>query len=86
MNNLLNYQVPVADWVETITDWLTTTFAGLFSFLQTIGQAVMTAITNLLLVIPAPLFILLMAVAAFFISKKTSRIDIIYVDWLMVHL
>lgn len=70
MNNLLNYQIPVADWVETITDWLTTTFAGLFSFLQTIGQAVMTAITNLLLVIPAPLFILLMAVAAFFISKK----------------
>ncbi|MBO1085075.1 ABC transporter permease/substrate binding protein [Enterococcus mundtii] len=70
MNNLLNYQIPVADWVETITDWLTTTFAGLFSFLQTIGQAVMTAITNLLLVIPAPLFILLMAVVAFFISKK----------------
>ncbi|MBW6194667.1 ABC transporter permease subunit, partial [Pseudomonas aeruginosa] len=31
---------------------------------------VMSGITNLLLVIPAPLFILLLTVAAFFISKK----------------
>ncbi|BDP93470.1 glycine/betaine ABC transporter permease [Enterococcus faecium] len=70
MNNLLNYQLPVANWVENITEWFTTTFSGLFSFLQTIGQAVMSGITNLLLVIPAPLFILLLTVAAFFISKK----------------
>ena len=70
MNNLLNYQLPVANWVENITEWFTTTFSGLFSFLQTIGQAVMSGITNLLLVIPAPLFILLLTIAAFFISKK----------------
>ncbi|PQD34309.1 ABC transporter permease/substrate binding protein [Enterococcus durans] len=70
MNNLLNYRLPVADWVENITEWFTTTFAGLFSFLQTIGQAVMSGITNLLLVIPAPLFILILTIIAFFISKK----------------
>ncbi len=70
MNNLLNYRLPVADWVETITEWFTTTFAGLFSFLQTIGQAVMSGITNLLLVVPAPVFILVLTVIAFFISKK----------------
>ncbi len=70
MNNLLNYQLPVANWVENITEWFTTTFSGLFSFLQTIGQAVMSGVTNLLLVIPAPLFILLLTIAAFFISKK----------------
>ncbi|MBK4757840.1 glycine/betaine ABC transporter permease [Enterococcus faecium] len=66
----MNYQLPVANWVENITEWFTTTFSGLFSFLQTIGQAVMSGITNLLLVIPAPLFILLLTIAAFFISKK----------------
>ncbi|MBO0480784.1 ABC transporter permease/substrate binding protein [Candidatus Enterococcus courvalinii] len=70
MNNLLNYQIPVADWVETMTEWFTTTFSGLFSFLQTIGQAIMTGITNLLLIIPAPIFILLLTIVAFFISKK----------------
>lgn len=70
MSNLLNYRVPVADWVEKMTEWFTATFAGVFSFLQTIGQAIMSGITNLLLVIPAPLFILLFTVVAFFISKK----------------
>nr|WP_256624972.1 hypothetical protein [Enterococcus faecium] len=25
MNNLLNYQLPVANWVENITEWFTTT-------------------------------------------------------------
>ncbi|MDA3973771.1 ABC transporter permease/substrate binding protein [Enterococcus thailandicus] len=70
MNNLLNYQIPVAGWVETMTEWFTTTFSGLFSFLQTIGQAIMTGITNILLVIPAPIFILLLTIVAFFISKK----------------
>lgn len=70
MNNLLNYQIPVADWVETMTEWFTTTFSGLFSFLQTIGQVIMTDITNILLVIPAPIFILLLTIVAFFISKK----------------
>lgn len=70
MNNLLNYRLPVAGWVEHITEWFTTTFAGLFSFLQTIGQAVMTGVTNLLLVVPAPLFILIVTMIAFFISKR----------------
>ncbi|OJG94700.1 glycine/betaine ABC transporter permease [Enterococcus thailandicus] len=53
-----------------MTEWFTTTFSGLFSFLQTIGQAIMTGITNILLVIPAPIFILLLTIVAFFISKK----------------
>lgn len=67
MNNL---QLPVADWVESITDWMTNTFSGLFSFLQTAGQTVMDTITSLLLVIPPYLFILLLTLAAFFISNK----------------
>lgn len=76
MNNLFNYRLPVADGVEKLTDWLTTTFAGLFSFLQTIGQHVMDGITNLLLLIPAPAFILLMGIIAFFISKKRPGLTI----------
>lgn len=67
MNNL---QLPVADWIESLTDWTTTTFSGLFSFVQTSGQAVMDGLTSLLLGIPPLLFILLMTIAAFFISNK----------------
>ena len=32
MNNLLNYQLPVANWVENITEWFTTTFLAYFHF------------------------------------------------------
>ena len=38
MFNFLQQALPVADWVEGFTDWLTGTFAGLFSALQHAGQ------------------------------------------------
>lgn len=60
----------MADWVENFTDWLTNTFAGLFSFIQTIGQGLMEGITNGLLFVPPLLLILLLTVAAFVVSKK----------------
>ncbi|MHC5230116.1 ABC transporter permease/substrate binding protein [Enterococcus sp. LJL99] len=67
MNNI---QLPVADWVESITDWMTSNFSGLFSFLQITGQTIMETITSLLLIIPPYIFILLLTLAAFFISNK----------------
>ena len=60
MNSFLQQSIPVADWVEQFTDWLTATFAGVFSVIQTVGQAVMDTVTNTLLVIPPILFILLL--------------------------
>ena len=34
MNNLLNYQLPVADWVEKLTEWFTTTLQDYLLFSQ----------------------------------------------------
>ena len=62
---LLMAQLPIADWVEALTDWMTNTFSGLFSFFQVIGQTIMDGITNGLLVIPPLLFIGLITVAAY---------------------
>ncbi|MGX7025053.1 ABC transporter permease/substrate binding protein [Vagococcus hydrophili] len=71
MNNLLLVsKIPVADWVESITAWTTDTFSGLFSFIQVLGQNIMDGITNGLLFIPPIVFILLLTVAAFFVSNK----------------
>ena len=70
MNNLLTNQLPVADWVETITEWVTNNFAGLFSFIQNTGQAVMDGITHGLVQIPPFIFIILLTIAAFFVSQK----------------
>lgn len=30
MGNFIQQTIPVADWVESFTDWLTGTFSGLF--------------------------------------------------------
>ncbi|MEG0732044.1 MAG: ABC transporter permease/substrate binding protein [Vagococcus sp.] len=71
MNNLLLFaKLPVADWVESITAWMTETFSGLFSFFQMIGQTIMEGLTNGLLIIPPLLLIALVTITAYFISNK----------------
>lgn len=62
--------LPVADWVENLTEWMTDTFAGLFSFFQTFGQGLMENVTQLLLWIPPFVFIGLLTFLAFWISNK----------------
>lgn len=68
--DFLRHALPVASWIDTFTEWLTTTFAGLFSFLQTVGEAMMNGMTGMLMLIPPLLFIPLLALFMFIISKK----------------
>ena len=73
MFNLAMYplpKLPVADWVEAATNWLTVTLSGLFGAIQNGGSTFMDGITNLLLLIPPFAFILIVAVIAYFASKK----------------
>lgn len=68
--DFLRHALPVASWIDTFTEWLTTTFAGLFSFLQTVGEAMMNGMTGILMLVPPLLFIPLLALFMFIISKK----------------
>lgn len=73
MFNLAMYplpKLPVADWVEAATNWLTVTLSGLFGAIQNGGSIFMNGITNLLLLIPPFAFILIVAVVAYFMNKK----------------
>ena len=73
MFNLAMYplpKLPVADWVESATNWLTVTLSGLFGAIQNGGSTFMNGITNLLLLIPPFAFILIVAVIAYFVNKK----------------
>ncbi|HCT95393.1 ABC transporter permease/substrate binding protein [Vagococcus sp.] len=69
-NNFLMAPLPVADWVENLTEWMTDTFSGLFSFFQSFGQGLMENVTQLLLWIPPFVFIGLLTFLAFWISNK----------------
>ena len=68
--DLLQEKLPVAELVEALTSWLTTTFAGLFDILQAIGSTLMDRITNTLLFIHPLLFIGLATVAVWFLARK----------------
>lgn len=70
MFDFLQQPIPVSDWVTSATEWLTNTFSGLFSVLQSFGQTVMEAMTNFLLVFPPIVMIALLATAAYFISNR----------------
>lgn len=70
MNVLLIGKLPVAQWIEGLTNWLTHTFSGLFNFIQSVGNFIMDGITNTLSFINPLLLIALVTVAAFFLVGK----------------
>ncbi len=72
MNNILDVipKLPVANQIENLTEWITKTFSFLFNPIQTYSEMFMDAITNFLLFIPPIVFILLIALLAFFVTGK----------------
>ncbi|MDN6608015.1 MAG: glycine/betaine ABC transporter, partial [Tetragenococcus halophilus] len=70
MLDFLQNELPLSDWVDTGVDWLTEHWAAFFSFLQTVGQNIMDAMTSGLSMIHPLLFILIITVAAFFLGGK----------------
>ena len=72
MNNILDVipKLPVANQIENLTEWITKTSSFLFNPIQTYSEMFMDAITNFLLFIPPIVFILLIALLAFFVTGK----------------
>lgn len=71
-NSILNIipELPVAEWIEAIVDWLTTNLAFLFDALKDGGDWLMEGMADLLMLIPPVLFILAVVVVAFFATGK----------------
>ncbi|MCP3033258.1 proline/glycine betaine ABC transporter permease [Halobacillus sp. A1] len=64
-------KLPVAEWISDATDWLTDTFEFLFDFVKNdFGDFIEFFAESLLMQIPIWLFIAVVAVLAFFVSKK----------------
>lgn len=80
MNQLLSIPVlPVGPAVEQVTDWLTQHLSGFFDAIKTGGSGFMHGITNGLNLIPPFLFILIVAVVAYFASKKKWGLSVFVV-------
>ncbi len=63
-------QLEFSQWVEIVMDWISSTFAGAFNVIQSAGASMMNGLTQALLVVPPAVFILLIAVLAYFASHK----------------
>lgn len=72
MNNLnmLLSKLPVAEAIENGTKSLVDNFSGFFSFFQNSGNFMMEKMTSFLLIIPPFIFIAIIVIAAFFVSKR----------------
>ncbi|MGT2949991.1 ABC transporter permease/substrate binding protein [Streptococcus cuniculi] len=73
----LNVQLPVAEWVQSFTDWLTQTFSGFFSLIQHIGNDLMGGVTDTLLFIPPMLMIALLTLVAYLASQKKWQLPVL---------
>lgn len=62
--------LPVADAVESFMDLLTGNFSSLFEFVQSGGKTAMEFITDILIAVPPVVFIILIALIAFFATRK----------------
>ncbi|SDC77002.1 glycine betaine/proline transport system permease protein/glycine betaine/proline transport system substrate-binding protein [Terribacillus halophilus] len=63
-------EIPVGDWMTDFVDWLTNTFAFLFDPIKDGLASFMSIITQGLAAIPPVIFILLVAILAFFMTGK----------------
>ena len=69
-------QLPVSELVEKATQWLVDSFSGFFDFITVYGSRFMTNFTTVLSAIPPFLFILLIAVLAYFANNRKMGLPI----------
>lgn len=70
MLNFSMKQLPFAEWIEAIVDWLTDHLSGLFTVLRIAGEAVMNFMTMILTAIPPFVMMAILVIAAFFVFKR----------------
>ena len=63
-------QVPIANWVSSATDWITSTFSSGFDVIQKSGTVLMNGITGALTAVPFWLMIAVVTILAIWFQVK----------------
>lgn len=69
-------EIPFTQWFADIISWLTENLAAFFDILSDVSEWFMDVMTDILLVIPPELFIVLIAAVAYFAGKKTIGLPV----------
>jgi glycine betaine/proline transport system permease protein len=79
-------RIPLADWIDTFVDWLTSTFGGVFDGVSSVVENVVDGIVNGLSFIPPVLLAFIIGLLAWWMTKKSiaifSLIGFLIIDYL----
>lgn len=72
MQDLLDFapKIPIAEWTSDFTNWLTDTFAVLFSLIKDYFGTMMDVTSDLLIKVPPIIIVIIVALIFFFITGK----------------
>ncbi|MCO0832690.1 ABC transporter permease/substrate binding protein [Fructobacillus sp. W13] len=78
LNNLLSIpKLPLNDWVSNAVNWMTENWSGFFNAIQNGGQSWMDGMTAFLTAIPTPVFVIALALLAFFTTPKKYGLPVL---------
>jgi glycine betaine/proline transport system substrate-binding protein len=63
------HKIPLGDWIDSLVDWITVTFAGLFSFLTSAIEGTLDTLVGVLSVGPAIVLIIILALLVTYTSR-----------------
>lgn len=72
--DIFTIKLPIAQLIDNLTNWITTTCAGFFNLITAGGAAIMDFITNGLLFLPPLVMILLLTIGAYFMTKRQFKL------------
>lgn len=79
-------KIPLADWIDTFVDWLTTTFGGLFEGVSSAVENSVDGIVKVLGLLPPIILAIIIGLLALWLTKKSiaifSFIGFLIIDYL----
>ncbi|MGV3465732.1 MAG: ABC transporter permease [Heyndrickxia sp.] len=67
-------RIPLADWIDTFVDWLTSTFGGLFDGVSSAVESSVDGIVTVLGVLPPIVLAIIIGLLALWLTKKSIAI------------
>jgi len=74
MNNLP--KIPIGDAVEVLVSWIESTFGGLLNWISDGLDFMITVLRDALLILPPPVFVILAAVAIWFVARRNTKLAV----------
>src|SRR3954467_13381525 len=84
MDWLTAYKIPLGSWIKTLVDLLNAHASGLFDFISWALGGLINGMTEVLIAIPAPLLIVLVALLAWFLHRSWQLVAMAVISLLLI--